>query len=131
MPQQKGGARMTIDEIIDNFEFLDDWDDRYRYLIELGRTLAPLPDEAHNDANKVRGCASQVWLQTEILPGAEGEPVPLSISPHDSPFVAALLVFSVVGSGILSFAGLYLLNKFHESYIVPPPLPEGEGENNG
>ncbi|RDJ23549.1 SufE family protein [Bosea caraganae] len=52
----------NLDEIIANFELLDDWDDRYRYLIELGRGLAPLPEAAHNDENKVRGCASQVWL---------------------------------------------------------------------
>ena len=52
----------TIDEIIENFDLLDEWDDRYRYVIELGRTLPPLPEAEHNDANKVRGCASQVWL---------------------------------------------------------------------
>ncbi len=51
-----------LDEIIANFDLLDEWDDRYRYLIELGKSLEPLPEEAHNDANKVRGCASQVWL---------------------------------------------------------------------
>ena len=51
-----------IDRILDDFAFLDDWDDRYRYLIELGKELEPLPEEAHSDANKVRGCASQVWL---------------------------------------------------------------------
>jgi cysteine desulfuration protein SufE len=62
----------TIDEIVDNFAFLDDWDDRYRYLIELGRTLEPLPEEAHNDANKVRGCASQVWLETSVRREGEG-----------------------------------------------------------
>ena len=62
----------SIDEIVENFSFLDDWDDRYRYLIELGRTLEPLPEEAHNDANKVRGCASQVWLLSETKPGASG-----------------------------------------------------------
>ncbi len=56
----------TIDEIVENFGFLEEWDDRYRYLIELGRMLAPLPDEAHNDVNKVQGCASQVWLQTSV-----------------------------------------------------------------
>lgn len=60
----------SLDEIVANFELLDEWDDRYRYLIELGRTLAPLPEEAHSDANKVRGCASQVWLETSV----EGEP---------------------------------------------------------
>jgi cysteine desulfuration protein SufE len=55
---------MTIEEIVDNFAFLDEWDDRYRYIIELGRELAPLPENKRTDANKVRGCASQVWLDT-------------------------------------------------------------------
>ena len=55
-----------IEEIIDNFAVLDDWDDRYRYLIELGRELPPLPEAAHSDANKVQGCASQVWLDTHV-----------------------------------------------------------------
>jgi len=64
---------MTIDEIIDNFELLDDWDDRYRYIIELGRALPALPDDARTEANKVRGCASQVWVTTQTRPnGAEG-----------------------------------------------------------
>ncbi len=63
----------TIDEIIENFTLLDQWDDRYRYVIELGRTLPPLADSAHSEANKVRGCASQVWLLTHVNPdGAEG-----------------------------------------------------------
>jgi cysteine desulfuration protein SufE len=53
----------TIDEIRDNFELLEDWDDRYRYVIELGRTLEPMPEEEHSAANKVQGCVSQVWLQ--------------------------------------------------------------------
>jgi cysteine desulfuration protein SufE len=62
-----------IDEIIENFELLDEWDDRYRYVIELGRTLPPLPEAAHIEANKVRGCASQVWLRTHVMPdGASG-----------------------------------------------------------
>ncbi|MCX7900058.1 MAG: SufE family protein [Methylocystis sp.] len=60
---------MSIDGIIGNFELLDEWEDRYRYLIELGRTLEPLPPEAYTDANKVRGCASQVWLLTTREPG--------------------------------------------------------------
>ncbi|MGJ0424419.1 SufE family protein [Methylocystis sp.] len=63
---------MQIDEIIGNFELLDEWEDRYRYLIELGRTLEPLPKEAYTDANKVRGCASQVWLETIPMRDAGG-----------------------------------------------------------
>ncbi|WP_020180473.1 SufE family protein [Methylopila sp. M107] len=62
---------MTIDEIIDGFEFIDDWEERIRFLIELGRELEPLPEEAHTAANKVQGCASQVWLQTSVGPGPD------------------------------------------------------------
>ncbi len=53
---------MSIETIRADFALLDDWEDRYRYLIELGRALEPLPDELRTDSNKVRGCASQVWL---------------------------------------------------------------------
>ncbi len=63
----------SLDEIVANFDLLEEWDDRYRYLIELGKSLDPLPEEAHNEANKVRGCASQVWLdsQAEAGPGPQ------------------------------------------------------------
>ena len=61
-----------IDEIIENFNFLDDWEDRYRYLIELGRSLDPLDDAAHNEDNKVRGCVSQVWLETRVAKDESG-----------------------------------------------------------
>jgi cysteine desulfuration protein SufE len=54
---------LDLDTIIENFAILDEWDDRYRYLIELGRELQPLDADAHNDHNKVRGCASQVWVE--------------------------------------------------------------------
>ena len=57
---------MPIDQIAENFALLDEWDDRYRYVIELGRTLAPFPEAARTEANKVLGCASQVWLITQI-----------------------------------------------------------------
>jgi cysteine desulfuration protein SufE len=64
-----------IDEILDNFALLDEWDDRYRYIIELGRALQPLSANAHSDANKVQGCASQVWLETEVQPNGATGPV--------------------------------------------------------
>jgi cysteine desulfuration protein SufE len=64
-----------IDEIVDNFSLLDEWDDRYRYVIELGRTLEPLPEAEHNETNKVRGCASQVWLVTHVSPDDGAGPV--------------------------------------------------------
>src|SRR3569832_527781 len=62
----------TIDEIRENFELLEDWDDRYRYVIELGRTLKPMPEAEHSAANKVQGCASQVWLSKSIERNGEG-----------------------------------------------------------
>ena len=64
----------TIDEIIDNFSLLDEWDDRYRYVIELGRDMSPLPEFHRIEANKVQGCASQVWLATTTSLN-EGRPV--------------------------------------------------------
>ena len=63
---------LHLDEIIANFDLLDDWEDRYRYLIELGRELEPLEPIAHNDHNKVRGCASQVWVESTAVPSGEG-----------------------------------------------------------
>lgn len=66
---------MSLDEIIENFGYLDDWEDRYRYVIELGRSLEPLPASAHTDANKVLGCASQVWLETSVTRDGHGEPI--------------------------------------------------------
>jgi len=63
---------MTLDAIRSDFALLDDWEDRYRYVIELGRTLPPLPDALRTDANKVRGCASQVWLTSRVLPPQPG-----------------------------------------------------------
>ena len=56
----------TIDEIRDNFELLEEWDDRYRYVIELGRTLEPMPQSEHSLENKVNGCVSQVWLSKKL-----------------------------------------------------------------
>lgn len=53
-------------EIADNLNFLEDWEDRYRYLIELGQALPRLPEAERTAANKVQGCASQVWLASEV-----------------------------------------------------------------
>lgn len=55
---------MNIAEIRDDFAFLDDWEDKYRYVIELGKSLPEMPDTAKTEDNKVRGCVSQVWLET-------------------------------------------------------------------
>ena len=80
-----------IDEIIDNFSILDVWDDRYRYLIELGRELPPLAPAAHNDANKVQGCASQVWLDTSVRPNGASGPVLTFAGDSDAHIVRGLI----------------------------------------
>jgi cysteine desulfuration protein SufE len=80
-----------IGDIIGNFSVLDDWDDRYRYLIELGRELEPLAASAHNDANKVQGCASQVWLDTSVRPDGAGGPVLIFIGDSDAHIVRGLI----------------------------------------
>jgi cysteine desulfuration protein SufE len=82
---------MTIDEIIDNFSLLEEWDDRYRYVIELGRSLAPLDERDRHQGNKVQGCASQVWLATTVKPdGAEG-PVLSFVGDSDAHIVRGLI----------------------------------------
>ena len=81
----------TIDEIIENFSLLEEWDDRYRYLIELGRTLNPLPDDARNDTNKVQGCASQVWLSTSVKPNGSTGPVLAFDGDSDAHIVRGLI----------------------------------------
>jgi len=80
-----------IDEIIDNFSVLDDWDDRYRYLIELGRELPPLSEAAHNDTNKVQGCASQVWLDTTLRPNGASGPILTFAGDSDAHIVRGLI----------------------------------------
>ena len=64
---------MDIEEIIENFEFLDDWDDRYKYLIELGSMLEPLDPSQMVSENRVQGCVSQVWLVTQAGDGSDPE----------------------------------------------------------
>ena len=81
----------AIDEIVDNFTLLDQWDDRYRYVIELGRMLPPLAESAHIDANKVQGCASQVWLVTHIKPDGAAGPVLTFEGDSDAHIVRGLV----------------------------------------
>lgn len=64
---------MSFDTISADFALLDDWEDRYRYVIELGKALPELPEAARTEENKVRGCASQVWLATNFAAGERGK----------------------------------------------------------
>lgn len=82
---------MTIDEIRDNFALLDDWDDRYRYVIELGRTLDPMPEAEHCAENKVQGCVSQVWLSRRLGRNKSSEPVLNYLGDSDAHIVRGLI----------------------------------------
>jgi cysteine desulfuration protein SufE len=85
----------AIDAIRDDFAFLDEWEDRYRYVIELGHTLEPLNEAAHNDINKVRGCVSQVWLECEPKTNAEGERILHYRGDSDSHLVRGLIAIAI------------------------------------
>jgi cysteine desulfuration protein SufE len=109
---------VDFETIKSDFELLDDWEDRYRYVIELGRGLPPLAAELKSDAYKVRGCASQVWLIPSRGPGAD--PVLNFIGDSDAHIVRGLVaillaiydghtaseILGIDGAGL--FAGLKL-----------------------
>src|SRR3984893_18689746 len=85
------GRTMTIDEIRDNFALLDDWDDRYRYVIELGRTLDPMPEAELSAANKVKGCDRQVWHPKRIDRSGRNEPSLNYLGDSDAHIVRGLI----------------------------------------
>ncbi|PLW76978.1 SufE family protein [Cohaesibacter celericrescens] len=86
---------ISIDEIIDNFSYIDDWEERYRYVIELGRDLKGLSPEAMTEANKVQGCVSQVWLTTE-LSGDSDNPTLIFQGDSDAHIVKGLVAIALI-----------------------------------
>ena len=121
----------AIDEIVQNFALLDEWDDRYRYVIELGRTLAPLADSAHIDANKVQGCASQVWLLTHVKPNGSAGPVLSFEGDSDAHIVRGLIaILLALYSGksareILAIDALALLESIGLRQNLTPQRSNG------
>ena len=120
-----------IDDIIDNLSVLDEWDDRYRYLIELGRELPPLAESAHTDANKVQGCASQVWLETKVRPNGAGGPVLVFSGDSDAHIVRGLIaILFAIFSGkpardILALDALTLFEKMGLREHLTPQRSNG------
>ena len=84
----------TIDDIFADFDFLDDWEDRYRYVIDLGRDLKPYPEEARDAAHKVRGCVSQVWLKSTL--NSDTDPVIEFVGDSDAHIVRGLVAIMMV-----------------------------------
>jgi cysteine desulfuration protein SufE len=87
-------APPPLDAIIDDLSVLDDWEDRYKYLIDLGRTLDPFPDALRTEENRVRGCASQVWLHT--TPSSHDGPPKLKFAgDSDAHIVRGLVALAI------------------------------------
>lgn len=118
-----------VETIEEDFSLLDDWEDRYRYLIDLGRSLDPLPDEARSDANKVRGCASQVWLETKVA--HDEEPVLTFRGDSDAHIVRGLVALALsfysgrTASQILEKDALDLFRKLDLTAHLTPQRSNG------
>ena len=122
---------MTINELIDNFSLLEEWDDRYRYLIELGRGLAPLDERDRTPANKVQGCASQVWLATTVRPDGSHGPVLSFVGDSDAHIVRGLIaILLTIYSGkhardIVSTDAVALFNRMGLREHLTPQRSNG------
>jgi cysteine desulfuration protein SufE len=95
----KAKALTAIDDLLADFEVLDDWEDRYRHVIELGRELPALPEADHTAENKVKGCASQVWI-TSHAGGPKDDPVITFQGDSD-----ALIVKGLVAIAFMIYSG--------------------------
>jgi cysteine desulfuration protein SufE len=119
-----------LDEILETFALIDDWEEKYRYVIELGRQLPPFPEEERTDANKVLGCASQVWLTTHVEPGPGG-PVVRFDGDSDAHIVRGLVALMLaVHSGktpeaILATDALSLFKELGLSAHLTPQRSNG------
>ena len=122
---------MTIDEIRDNFALLDEWDDRYRYVIELGRMLDPLPEAEHSAANKVNGCVSQVWLSKQLDRSEAGKPRLNYLGDSDAHIVRGLIaILLTLYSGqtpqqILDTDAIAVFNEFGFREHLTPQRSNG------
>ena len=81
----------TIEHLVEDFELLDEWEDRYRYVIELGKELPELSDAQRTAENKVQGCVSQVWLETTVDRSAADSPVMTFVGDSDAHIVRGLI----------------------------------------
>jgi cysteine desulfuration protein SufE len=122
---------MKIDEILDGFSFLDDWDDRYRYVIELGKGLTPYPEAVRDESHKVQGCASQVWLHSTVSPGNGKGPVLSFVGDSDAIIVRGLVAILLAlysdqpAKDILSADAISLFEKLGLKEHLTPQRSNG------
>jgi cysteine desulfuration protein SufE len=120
----------SFEEILTDFELLDDWEDRYRYVIELGKKLTPLPEALHSPTNKVQGCVSQVWLSTKVHQDG-GNPRLSFIGDSDAHIVRGLIaILFALYSGktaqeILSVDPGHSLGRLHLTEHLTPQRSNG------
>jgi cysteine desulfuration protein SufE len=126
----EGHSPPSFDDIVADFELLEDWEDRYRYVIELGRKLQPLPESERNDVNKVQGCVSQVWLATTVKPDSR-TPRLSFIGDSDAHIVRGLIaILFALYSGkpadaILDIDANALLSRLHLNEHLTPQRSNG------
>jgi cysteine desulfuration protein SufE len=119
----------SFDDILENFELLDDWEDRYRYVIELGKMLEPLPDALRTPDTKVQGCVSQVWLSTTVHP--ESVPRLSFVGDSDAHIVRGLIAILLAiysdktANEILDIDAIATLSKLHLSDHLTPQRSNG------
>ena len=122
---------MTFDDICADFELLDEWEDRYRYVIELGRSLTPLAEADRTEANKVRGCASQVWLATVAAPNGPAGPRLTFTGDSDAHIVRGLIaillaIYSDKSAGeILAHDAMAIFNELGLREHLTPQRSNG------
>lgn len=107
-------------QIIDDFAYLDEWEDRYRYVIELGKALPEMPEEKRTADNKVQGCASQVWLVTHS-DGAKPDPVLTFEGESDAHIVrglVAIVLATYSGKKASEIASLDAIDVFNQIGLV-------------
>ena len=120
----------SFNEIMENFGFLEDWEDRYRYLIELGKDLPPLEESDMTEETRVKGCASQVWVITSI--NHEGvEPVLSFRGQSDAHIVKGLVALTLAlysgrsASEILALDALDLFRRIGLAEHLTPQRSNG------
>ena len=109
----------TLQQIIDDFAFLEEWEDRYRFVIELGKALPDLAEDKRTSANKVQGCASQVWLVSHVGDGAD--PVMTFEGDSDAHIVRGLVAIVLAiysGKRASQIAALDAIDTFNTIGLV-------------
>ena len=119
-----------FDEILADFAFLDDWEDRYRYVIELGRKLEPLAEAERSAANKVQGCVSQVWLSTKVeADGTSPRTMWASLSPTKLRRGLIVILFALysgkTAQEIISIDAPHILGLLHLREHLTPQRSNG------